>query len=86
MGLVMSAEYIVITESSGATDHADRAIFARQLGAGSGYWATAFAPLVCGDQSTINGSSTDQNIMDRIWTLFPVMSYLAVSIPYRVGV
>jgi hypothetical protein len=79
-GLVTVAEYIINEESSTDTDWDDRANAAQQIVINPIFFAMALGPLIAADPVTINGSSTDQQIVNRIWTIWHVLSYDAVAV------
>jgi hypothetical protein len=85
MAIVAVAEYVVNTESSGDTNYADRAIFARFSGTNPVYWGANLAYQISLDGVTINSTSTDQQILNRVWTLWPAWSYKASTFAYAAG-
>lgn len=81
LALASTAEYIVKIESSGDTNYADLALFARMAAASPQYWAQQMAWTVVMD-STISATCTDQQLLDRVWTVWPVFSYKASTVLY----
>lgn len=79
VALCATAEYIIKIESSGDTNYADLALFARMVALNPAYYAQQLAWLIVND-STITATCTDQALMNRIWTVWPVASYKCSTI------
>lgn len=69
------AEYVVNQESSSDANYADRALVARLIADNPYYWANNLAYVVALDQADLSGDYTDQALINRVWTLWPVISY-----------
>jgi hypothetical protein len=77
MALAAAAEYIINQEGTSTTDHLSRGITARIVASNVVFWAQEMAYLIAVDPVTINSSSTDQQILNRVWTIWPVVAYKA---------
>lgn len=85
IALAATAEYVINQESSSDTNYADRALFARMLASNPAYWAQALALLIAADSATISATCSDQAILNRIWTIYPVVAYKASTVLYASG-
>jgi hypothetical protein len=77
MALAAAAEYIINQEVTSATDHLSRGVTARIIASNVIFWAQELAYLIALDPVTINATSTDQQILNRVWTAWPVFAYKA---------
>jgi len=79
------AEYVVNVESSTDTSYADRAYFARLAASDPAFWAQTMAWTIVADSATITVPFTDQALLNRIWTVWPVFSYKKSTLPVPAG-
>lgn len=77
MALCAAAEYIINQESTSDANYLGRAIMARVIASNVIFWASELAYVIALDPVTVNTSSTDQQILNRVWTIWHVISYKA---------
>ena len=82
MALAATAEYVINQESSADANYADRASFARHIAVNPAYWANQLSSLIAVDPASVTTTATDQMILNRIWTIWPVISYKASTVSY----
>jgi hypothetical protein len=86
VALAATAEYIINEESSSDANYADRAAFARLVALNPSYWAQSLSWLIVADSADMSASCTDQAILNRIYTIWPIASYKQTTAPIETTV